>query len=456
LSEPAESEPTVRGDGAEPGPGATLSRRSALTWAGVLGAGAVLGVGGTSWWRGRDLTNVSLPLYSETVAFRSAGVRELVPPGRVSSVVPGTRVLEAAVGRDALVEAESAWLAASAPWVMQGGEHSALLRAALLDIRALMVDGTSVAGWSEQWRYVWPRDTAHVAVALALAGHRADAESALAWLESVQRDGEWFEARYDPSTHATPDDRSRQLDGLGWALWALDRLDVAHRAAGDTATTERRRVLLDSSLATIVSSLDARTGLPPASPDYWERPESRLTLGTAAPLLVGLRAAERMGARAGLSDATDRARTAADALEAGIVERFGPQGFQRYASGGGHCASLAFLLPPYLEVAVPGADDAFDEARATMARPAGGLAPGAGWRRDGISWTPETAIFANAALATGRRTLGTDLLRWIDAHRTAAGSLPEKVRADGSPASVAPLAWTAAVVVHGVHLARGT
>jgi GH15 family glucan-1,4-alpha-glucosidase len=38
-------------------------------------------------------------------------------------------------------------------------------------------------------------------------------------------------------------------------------------------------------------------------------------------------------------------------------------------------------------------------------------------------------------------------LRWLDQHRTAAGSLPEKVLRDGQPASVSPLAWTAAAVV---------
>jgi GH15 family glucan-1,4-alpha-glucosidase len=47
-------------------------------------------------------------------------------------------------------------------------------------------------------------------------------------------------------------------------------------------------------------------------------------------------------------------------------------------------------------------------------------------------------------------------LRWLDQHRTTAGSLPEKVRADGSPASVAPVTWTAAAVVITVdELERG-
>ena len=38
-------------------------------------------------------------------------------------------------------------------------------------------------------------------------------------------------------------------------------------------------------------------------------------------------------------------------------------------------------------------------------------------------------------------------LDWLDRHRTPAGSFPEKVLADGRPASVAPLAWTAAAVL---------
>jgi glucoamylase len=45
------------------------------------------------------------------------------------------------------------------------------------------------------------------------------------------------------------------------------------------------------------------------------------------------------------------------------------------------------------------------------------------------------------------RARAVDLLRWLDQHRTAAGSLPEKVLANGQPASVAPVAWTAAAVV---------
>ena len=82
-----------------------------------------------------------------------------------------------------------------------------------------------------------------------------------------------------------------------------------------------------------------------------------------------------------------------------------------------------------------------------MSRPAGGLAPGGSWRRDGISWTNATATYALTAAALGETEQATVWLGWLDRHRTAAGSFSEKVLADGTPASVAPLAWTAAAVL---------
>jgi GH15 family glucan-1,4-alpha-glucosidase len=85
-----------------------------------------------------------------------------------------------------------------------------------------------------------------------------------------------------------------------------------------------------------------------------------------------------------------------------------------------------------------------------MTRAAGGLAPGASWRDDGVSWTPQTALYALAAASTGELDRAKTWLTWLAEHRTASGALPEKVLADGSPAAVAPLAWTAALVILAV------
>ena len=67
-------------------------------------------------------------------------------------------------------------------------------------------------------------------------------------------------------------------------------------------------------------------------------------------------------------------------------------------------------------------------------RSSGGLAPGAEWKQDGTSWTPETALVAYTAAASGRDKTAERWLTWLDENRTPWGSLPEKVSRSGSPA----------------------
>jgi GH15 family glucan-1,4-alpha-glucosidase len=199
------------------------------------------------------------------------------------------------------------------------------------------------------------------------------------------------------------------------------------------------------SLARILALTSGPTVLPPPSPDYWEVRDRRLSLGTVAPLALGLRSAPALLALLGLPDADAVARAAA--LERALHRAFGPSGYPRYLDDAAPDASLAFLLPPFAPNCAPDVHDAWRRAREGMRRPAGGLAPGAGWKNDGISWTPETALFALTAAATGDRAAAEQTLSWLDRHRTDRGALPEKVLSNGDPAGPAPLAWTAALVV---------
>lgn len=65
----------------------------------------------------------------------------------------------------------------------------------------------------------------------------------------------------------------------------------------------------------------------------------------------------------------------------------------------------------------------------------------------GVSWTPQTTLYAWVAAENGSGDLAAELLDWTAAHRTASGAIPEKVTAEGEPRSVAPLTWSAANVV---------
>jgi hypothetical protein len=184
--------------------------------------------------------------------------------------------------------------------------------------------------------------------------------------------------------------------------------------------------------------------------DYWEVPERSLTLGTVAPMLAGLEASVGVYRDVGQLVRAQRLAVAAIHLRTRVEAAFGARGYPRHVDGDQVDAALTFVLPPFQPIPLQGTDAVWARALDAMRRPGGGLAPGEGWKEDGISWTPETALFALSAASTGRPDEARRWLSWLAAHRTPSGSLPEKVLSNGDPAAVAPLTWTAALVVLAV------
>jgi GH15 family glucan-1,4-alpha-glucosidase len=403
-------------------------------------------------WGATGPRTVTVDLYAEGVVATPDGPRS-VPAGTVAELHPGTRVLVAddSTQDEELAAEQRAWLeAGEVPGA--DGPYADMVADALLDLRTLVLDdGAAVAAWTPHWRYVWPRDASFVAVALARTGHVEDALEILEFLADVQGADGSFQARYLPDGSGdVPDDREAQTDGTGWVLWAAAEVVAAAGPEAERATAEQLAPLVRRA-ATSAVGLVAEADLPAASPDYWERPEGELTLGTVAPLLAGLEAAGGLLTLLGDDDAAAATRDAAARTRAAVEREFGDESaYGRYADGAVADAASAFTLPPFQPTPLAGAADAWLASTDTMARPAGGLAPGAGWRQDGISWTPQTSLYALTAAENGYDAEARDRLDWLDAHRTAMGALPEKVLADGSPAAVAPLAWTAACVVLAV------
>ncbi|WP_152351419.1 glycoside hydrolase family 15 protein [Brachybacterium subflavum] len=429
------------------------TRRRALQ---TLGAGgAVIALGGLGAGAHRLLSahlpgNATISLYSSTVAVDADGRRTLLAPpsgspsaGSAASsprLEPGTRLLAGTPADSPVARRAHEFMEGAATWLAEVPDaFAALARSAVWDLWALS-DGlpAPVAGWSRSWRFIWPRDTAFCAVALARIGHVDTALDHLAHLQELQAADGWFEARYSPTTGEAPDERPRQFDGTGLALWAA--AEVIGTRSGSARASARRRLgpLLATSRDALLRATDHGTLLPPVSPDYWEVSERAVTLGIMASTLAGLEAAGRL-------DGEGAVRDGAEAFRRVLVTSFGPHGFQRRARSGGADSALAFLDATGSH-GIVGADQ-LRALRTSLARPAGGIAPGARWRRDGVSWTPSTSLLALGLARAGDADGARDLLGWLDQHRTADGSLPEKVLADGSPAAVAPLAWTAANVL---------
>ncbi len=334
-----------------------------------------------------------------------------------------------------------------------GGQYDDLIRHALSDLDALTLpNGATLAGWDGPWRYVWPRDASFVAAARCSIGQYDEGFKVLSFLDGVRPTTGRWEARYTETGGLVGDGREPQLDGSGWVLWAT----WFCKAGG------KYWDLVRQSAEEIVAELEP-DGLPGPSPDYWERPESQVTLGTVAPLLTGLRSAILIATEQHHSDDAARWRSALDRLSKATDRVFGPDyprtpargtsflepGVDPVGLGGGADAIVTVMGPPF----APARDvvsTAIDRAHAVLTQPNGGVTPGEEWRADGVSWTPQTALFALGAAARGDDVTADALLTWLDRHRTSTGALPEKVNRDLKPAGEAPLSWTAALVVLAV------
>lgn len=387
------------------------------------------------------------PLDSSTLAVGADGEVVRVN-GSGPELVPGTRVLAGTADSAAYAADQRAWLDAGRVPEVAELDGTTLVRDALLDLRVL---GTGhqvpVAGWAPAWRYVWPRDSALVASAFARTGHLGDARRVIGFLQRMQPESGLFEARYRPDGTGSPDRRSRQTDSLGWALWAFAQVAVELPEPDRRSFVEQHRPLLDRSTRAIQTLLSGPGSMPPASADYWETRERR-TLSTAALLRAGLASAAELYGLLGEDERAAQVSLAGKRLAARIHRIYAPH-YPRTAGAGPASVDLgvSYLLPPFEPETEERAVAVWRSSASRMARPAGGLAPGGSWRADGVSWTTSTSSRAMTAAFVGDREEALHWLRWLDRHRTAAGSLPEKVLADGRPASVAPLAWAAAAVV---------
>ncbi len=356
---------------------------------------------------------------------------------------PDFRVTAATQQGRMIIEADNAWIAAGTD-PGEGTRWADMSYWALRDIKALSGLGLlPPAGAAEQWNYFWPRDGAFVAVAMDRTGYPDEAGQILdAMAELPFDDALGFDARYTLAGNTVIDrPRGPQSDGCGWTLWAIGSV----RAHGATPLPSSAGELRDRCVAHVRRLTSDGQVLPPPSPDYWEVDVSHVSLGTVAPMAAGLDAAAADYLAIGDTEQAMSTAATADDLRALIDDHFGPD-YERFGDNGGLDAAITFMTPPFAAPS-PQVVRRWSAYQREAIRPAGGVAPGVEWNRDGVSWTPETALVAYTAAASGNLDVAAQWLDWLDAQRTSWGSLPEKVNEEGLPAGPAPLLWTDAVVL---------
>ncbi|WP_395110028.1 glycoside hydrolase family 15 protein [Actinomadura sp. SCN-SB] len=391
---------------------------------------------------------------SSVVRLRDGRVR-LVPFGTDSSITVEAndpRVMQA-------VLSDRQWLLAGT--IPNGGAavptdsrqvFGEMAARALLDLRLLTrPNGASLASWYGAWRYSWPRDSAFTAAAFTMTGRPEEARRILRFLANVQHENGLWAARYHPDGTAVTDGREPQLDSLGWVLWAAWLFHVQDPWAA--ARLPQLWPMVARAADHLAGALDAE-GLPPPSSDYWERKPGteqdprRPTLGVVGPVLTGLRSAASYAFDTGRRDKAAAWSQAASRLSDAVTRQFTPYGYPRSPIPGGLMdTSVTFVAPPFAPPD-PGVTAAIANAFHRLRLPNGGVLPGEKWSGNPeVAWTPEMGLFALAAASSGRTLDALDHLDWLASHRTPLGVLPEKVDAAGEPASVAPLGWTASLVL---------
>lgn len=349
--------------------------------------------------------------------------------------------------------------ASSAPGA--GTAYEDMSAAALRDLLLLTTDPDGevvlpVAGPAGSWGYFWPRDGAFVAVALMRTGHAERADAILEKVGELYLDPMYgFDARYHlAGDRVTVDPRRAQVDGCGWVLWALHESTRSGAAAAPTPAatpvSSWAEDLRDRCTDQLLRATGGGSHLPAAGQDYWEQTTYDHLLGASAPVAAGLRLAAADHAALGRHDRSAQVLEAATGVRAQIERVFAPD-YLRAGTHGGLDAAAAMLMPPFDPVPLPGVREAWLAYQREAARPGGGLAPGSGWKQDGISWTPEVALVAYTAAVAGEVDVAHHWLAWLDGHRAPWGSLPEKVDARGEPGGPAPLAWTSALVLLTLH-----
>ena len=308
------------------------------------------------------------------------------------------RVLDEAAAADRRWVERSRPLGSGAPpWARRMYERSLLVLHAL----TARENGAVAAGARDGWAYVWPRDAAAVAIALAAAGYQQEAELIVRFLLGL---GLEQAARFHGDGSPVPG-RAAQGDAIGWVA-------AASRAAGLIGSARHASRILGGGEP--IPWQDRA--------DYWEG-DSGDYLGNA--LSSGELSVEHLYR----AEVTSRLSREPGDPDSGLdsAAAWGVQPFPH----------------PALYPAIRRTLKALVAERTRF-----GITPGSAWPGGEDPWSAPTAWSAWSLAALGERREALALMDALRRSATPTGALPERVDArTGLPRSTTPLAWSHAFAI---------
>ena len=345
---------------------------------------------------------------------------------------------------------------------------------------------TSYASGKDTYSYMWGRDGAFVAAALAKAGYADVCQRFFNFCAEVLSDDGYLMQHYNPDGSLASTWHPWLVDGrqvlpiqedstalVLWALW------IHYDCAKDVEFIGPfYKKLILKSADFLLAHRDRDTHLPLPSFDLWEERYGTHAF-TVAAVIAGLRAAARFGRLFHDTSRAEAYETAADQMGEGLTRHLYHPGLKRYARSGYRTAD-GYDLDEVLDVSLLGLttlgalsardarnSDTIDAIRQQLwlRSPRGGCAryeqdayqrpaglaneiPGNPWFISTL-WLAEGAIERAGNLSELHEAL--PYFAWCAEHALPSGVLAEQVDArDGSPLSVAPLTWSHSSLVWAV------
>ena len=330
----------------------------------------------------------------------------------------------------------------------------------------------------DTYSYMWGRDGAFVASALARAGHADVCRKFFNFCAEVLSDDGYLMQHYNPDGSLASTWHPWLVDGrqvlpiqedstalVLWALW------IHYNCARDIEFIgPLYKKLILKSADFLVAYRDPDTHLPLPSFDLWEERYGTHAF-TAAAVIAGLRAAADFARLFQDGPRTETYSAAAEQMKDGLARHLYHEGLQRYARSGYRSAD-GYDLDDVLDVSLLGlttlgilpARDPRNSATIDaiskhlwLAAPRGGCAR---YKHDGYQrrsdlgndtpgnpWFISTLWLAECAIERARDLSelheAEPYFAWCTRHALPSGVLAEQVDAlDGSPLSVAPLTWS--------------
>ena len=359
--------------------------------------------------------------------------------------------------------------------------RSLLILRTQIDNRGAIIaanDSDIVRFGKDTYSYMWGRDGAFVAAALAQAGYADVCKRFFAFCAEALSDDGYLMQHYNPdgslasTWHPWLVDGEEVLpiqeDSTALVLWALK---IHYECANDIEFIgPLYNKLILKSADFLLAHRDPDTHLPLPSFDLWEERYGTHTF-TVAAVIAGLRAAADFARLFKDGLRAEAYATAADEMREGLNQHLYHEGLNRYAKSGYRRADgydleevLDASLLGLTTLGIFGARDGRNSNTIDAVRgqlwlkpPLGGCAryehdqyqrpAGLGDEIPGNPWFITTLWLAECAISRARDLSelheALPYFAWCAQHALASGVLAEQVDPrDGSPLSVAPLTWS--------------